>query len=375
MKCFSLSLSALLLLCFSLTGQNNRDYYPPTNIRNASDYLPGHVDLIWSPPEGWQPSRVDRWFEYDRGILGENAIGSCPGCPVEIAIRWDSGFFHNYNAIYLTKIRYVLRESALDHALRVYQVQNGIFDTLFNYPLQNNLVYYRFDTTEFSPITIDKSKELWVGLWVSDLGPGYPLAGGFSPAQDGYSNMIKVYNNGYWETLMDINPYFNFPWNIGAYIETPDEVVRYPIFNVYRAIDDQPFEKIHEGDVYDTIFHDDINDVVEFGIRYYVNSVYGNGTLVSSDTLQIWTVNILERDKNADIQIYPNPASDYINIRSAVKPFYSVSLINGNGTEVLRKDGEFQLTQLDISHLPRSFYILRVYSLKGIFTSKLLILK
>lgn len=373
MKWFILSLS--LFFWISSPAQSLLDYSPPTNIRNASDYLPGHVDLIWSPPDGWIPSRVDRWFEYDLGIYSGNAIGSCPGCPVEIAIRWDSGFFNNYNAVYLTKIRYVLRESALDHALRVYEVANGIFDTLFNYPLQNNLVYYRFDTTEFSPITIDKSKELWVGLWVSDMGPGYPLAAGFSPAVDGYSNMIKMNPDGEWETLLEINPELDYPWNIGAYIETPNEVIHYPVFGVYRSIDDQPFEKIHEGDIYDTIFHDDITDPVEFSIRYYVNSVYGNGTLVPSDTLEIWTVDILEIDKSADIKVFPNPAVDWVTVKSENGIIRSVSLINNEGKDVLNKFADNEMIELDVSGIPDSFYILKTVTSKGIFTSKLLIIK
>lgn len=376
MKRLVLSLS-LLLITIILTGQIKRENSPPTNLRNGSDYLPMHVDLLWTPPEDWEPSRVDRWFEYDRGIYTDNALGSCPGCPVEIAIRWDSNYFDNYYAVYLTKIRYVLREAELDYALRVYQYQDGTFDTLFDYPLQNNLEYYKFDTTEFCPITIDKSKELWVGLWVSDLGPGFPLAMGFGPYPllEGYGNMIKLNPAGPWQRLTEINPDFRYSWQIGAYIETPYDIVSYPVFNVYRSIDDQPFEKIHEGDVYDTIYHDDIDIPAEFVIKYYVSSVYEDGSTVSSDTMKIWLVEIPENSKNDEILAYPNPTSDVVTIRTTGTMVNYVSLINSDGEIVLTKTVEDEKTILDVSHLSGSIYFIKAYSPQGVYTSKLLIIK
>jgi hypothetical protein len=151
------------------------------------------VDLKWTPPDGWKPSPVDRWFDYDLGIYGGDAFGSCQGCPVEIAIKWDSAYFNFYDSVYISKIRFVITEPPLDHALRVFQVSGQIFDTLLNYPLEENLVYSRFNTLEFGPIPVEISKELWVSLWISDLGPGYPMAVTWIPdVAEGYSNLIKV---------------------------------------------------------------------------------------------------------------------------------------------------------------------------------------
>jgi hypothetical protein len=278
----------VILLTLQSLAQLKQEIFPPTNLRNGSDYLPAHVDLIWTPPTDWQPSRVDRWFEYDRGIYTGDALGSCGGCPAEVAIRWDSNYFSNYYTVYLTKIRYVLTESTLDYALRVFQYANGVFDTLFDYQLQNNLEYFQFDTLEFSPITIDKSKELWVDLWVSDL-EGYPLATGVGPYPllEGYGNLIKLNPSGSWQRLTEINPDLKYSWQLGAYIETSYDIVSYPVFHVFRSIDEQPFEKIHAGDIYDTIYHDDISEPAEFVIKYFVKSVDEEGASVSSDTLAI----------------------------------------------------------------------------------------
>ncbi|HNQ83188.1 MAG TPA: T9SS type A sorting domain-containing protein [Bacteroidales bacterium] len=367
----------VILLTLQSLAQLKQEIFPPTNLRNGSDYLPSHVDLIWTPPADWQPSRVDRWFEYDRGIYVGGGIGSCPGCPVEIAIRWDSNYFNNYNAVYLTKIRYLLLEAALDHALRVYQSYYGVFDTLFDYPLQQNLVYFQFDTLEFSPITIDKSRELWVGLWVSDMAPGYPLSFGIGPYPqiEGYGNMIKLNPNGNWQTLTEINPELNYTWQLGAYIETPNDAVFYPVFNVFRSIDEQPFEKIHEGEIYDTIFHDDMNEPAQFVVKYYVNSVYKDDSSISSDTLAIWLVNVPENMRNDRVIIYPNPAKDVVTIHSVNNRINSLSLINTKGETVLIKKPGTEKTTLDVSDLPDSFYVVKINTIEGISNSKLLIIK
>jgi hypothetical protein len=356
-----------------LTGQDTT-YQPPTNLRNASDNLPNQVDLIWTPPSGWGPSAVDRWYDYDEGIYGGDAFGSCPGCPVEIAIRWDSAHFDFYNSVYISKIRYVLREAALDHALRVYQVSDDIFDTLLNYPLEENLVFYAFDTLEFDPIPIDISKELWVSLWISDLGPGFPMAVTWSPdVVDGYSNMIKIYNQGYWETFKDVG--YDCSWNMGAFLETPNDSVIYPVFNLYRALDDMPFEKIHEGNLYDSIFHNNIQDLDANSVRYYVTCVYKDGESLPSDTLHISLVTTPEVFQNNNIKIYPNPASDQVTIESGYEKIKSISVINCKGDMVMEQLANSGRVELDLSNIAGSFYFLRIISDKGVYTSKLLIVK
>jgi hypothetical protein len=375
MKRFSLSLSPLLLLCFTLTGQDKATFDSPVNLRNGSDNLPNQVDLIWTPPEGWVPSPVDRWYDYDQGIYGGDAFGSCPGCPVEIAIRWDSLYFDFYDSVYISKIRYVLREAPLDHALRVYQVSENVFDTLLHYPLDENLIYFRFDTLGFDPIPVDISKELWVSLWISDLGPGFPMAVTWIPdVANGYSNLIKIYNQGTWETFLD-EFYWDCSWNMGAFLETPNDSVIYPVFNLYRALDDQPFEKIHEGNLYDTIFHNNIQDLEANTVRYFVTCIYEDGESEPSDTLNISLVNTPEIVQKNNIKVFPNPAVNKMTIESGEGKIISVSLINNEGSEVFYKIVDDERITLDISQISSSFYVLKTITTKGIFTSKILILK
>ena len=58
------------------------------------------------------------------------------------------------------------------------------------------------------------------------------------------------------------------------------------------------------------------------------------------------------------VQIYPNPADDYINILSPSKVM-SIKIYAANGKEMLVEDGQGK-NQVDISSLKKGLYLLRV---------------
>jgi hypothetical protein len=365
---------AAFMICYSLSSQDTT-YKPPSNLRYSSEHFPWQVDLKWTPPAGWIHSAVDMWYDYDHGIYGGNAIGSCPGCPVEAAIRWDANYFNWYDTVYISKIRYVLREPDIDYALRIYEVMEDSFDTLLNYPLLENLVYEQFDTLSFNPILINTSEELWVSMWISSLGPGYPLAVGRAPAIIGYSNMIKLNPAGEWETLTDVNPDLDYPLNIGAYLETPNDTTIYPLFNIYRAIDDGPFEKITAEPCLDSIYFDNIGyDLDPSHLYYYITCVYADGESEPSDILDVSFVNIPESKESA-FKIFPNPATDHVSLESVKGKIKSLSLIDSYGRLVMEKIVGDKRIDLDISSLNGSIYIIKIITEEGMYTSKLMVVR
>jgi hypothetical protein len=374
MKHFSLSLSALLFLCFTLPGQNKTDYQAPTNVRYSSEHLPNQVDVIWTPPEGWASSPVDRWFDWDLGIWDGNSLGSCMDCPAEAGSKWDAAMISMYDTVYLTKIRYLLVEPEIHYALKVYQGMPDSFDTLLVHPLEDSLIYNTFDTLNLDPILLDISKDLWLVIWVNSLASGYPLPLGPSPAMIGYGNLLN-WGAG-WDTLTSINPDIDCNWSIGGYLETPQDTVKYPLFNIYRSIDGQPYEKINERPLLDTIFYDFLGyDLDPSHLYYYISCVYEDGESEPSDTLHVSLVNTPEIVQNNKIKVYPNPASDRVMIESGNGKIKSISLVNNEGEEILNKITDSERVDLDISEVAGSFYILKTITSDGVFTSKLLIVK
>jgi hypothetical protein len=373
MKRFIFSLPVLLLLSFSLTGQDRLDFLPPSNVRYNSDHLPRQVDVLWTPPESWAPSSVDRWFDWDLGIWGGNSLGSCMDCPAEAGSKWDASLISMYDSVYLTKIRYLLVENEITYKLRVYQGTPGSFDTLLDHTCFNPPVYKAFDTLNLDPILLDTSKDIWLVYWVNSLASGYPLPMGDNPAMIGYGNLLNF--GAGWDTLTSINPDIDMNWSIGGYLETPNDTIRYPLFNVYRSIDGQPYEKINQSPHLDTVFYDFIGwDLDPSHLYYYVTCVYKDGESEPSDTLHVSFVDIPEIVKGK-INVYPNPAKDKVSIDSGNGKIKSLTLINTKGDVVLEKFFNTEKVQLDISGIPSSFYILKVITDDGVFTSKLLIYK
>jgi hypothetical protein len=333
--------------------------------------MPLQVDLIWTPPAGWVHSAVDRWYEWDKGIRSDE-LGSCASCSAEAAARWDAAMISMYDTVYLTRIRYVLTAPQVDYRLRVYQGTPGSFDTLLNFHLEDSLVYYIFDTLNLNPILLDPSKDLWIGYWVNDLGLGFPLPLGNWPAIDGYGNMLKL-GNGPWSTLFaETYGDFNYNWSIGGYLETPNDTIIYPLFNIYRAIDNQPFEKINEASFLDTIYYDNVHDLDAAHIYYYVTCVYPDGESVPSDILDVSFVNVPERKESA-FKVFPNPATDKVSIESIKGKINSISLIDSYGRLVMEKIVGDERIDFDISHLNNSIYIIKIITDEGMFSSKLII--
>jgi hypothetical protein len=364
----------VLLLCLTLTGQDKSEYDPPTNVRYGQEHFPSQVDLYWTPPPGWAQSPVDKWIDWDLGIWGGNALGSCMDCPAEAGSKWDASKISIYDTVYLTKIRYLLTEPQIHYALKVYQGTPDFFDTLMVFPLEENLIYNTFDTLNLDPILLDTSKDLWLVYWVNSLASGYPLPMGNNPAMIGYGNLLN-WGPG-WDTLTSINPDIDFNWSIGGYLETPNDTVKYPLFNIYRSVDGQPYELMNQELHLDTVFYDFLGFALDPShLYYYVTCVYEDGESEPSDTLHISFVNTPEIVQNNNIKIFPNPAKDQVSIESAKGKIKSLSLINSKGEMMMEQLYNSEKIEIDVSDLPGSFYIVRMITNDGVFTSKLLILK
>ena len=63
---------------------------------------------------------------------------------------------------------------------------------------------------------------------------------------------------------------------------------------------------------------------------------------------------------NQTIQIYPNPAQNRITVTSEKNNPMSIAIVNMLGEVIIEKDNFESGTQIDISHLPHSNYIIKI---------------
>ncbi len=98
----------------------------------------------------------------------------------------------------------------------------------------------------------------------------------------------------------------------------------------------------------------------------------GNITLSEgfiNSTLTQSTLNVDEEILNQKISIYPNPTSDFINIKSQI-PIISIQLFDVLGKKVLTSK---IIKPLNIKHLVSGVYLLKITSEKGKLTKRVII--
>ena len=88
-----------------------------------------------------------------------------------------------------------------------------------------------------------------------------------------------------------------------------------------------------------------------------------------------WTVDINNMSSFDQINIYPNPATNYVHLESSSAIDISqIEIINLQG-EVLKKQQYLNIRKaiLDVKNIPKGIYVVRIYSRSNIYHSKLVI--
>lgn len=83
----------------------------------------------------------------------------------------------------------------------------------------------------------------------------------------------------------------------------------------------------------------------------------GNVTIPGNATQYTPVVTGLDATEETDIQVYPNPARDIININTNGNDIYTLDIIDMHGRLVSRNIITSTLTQMDISHLSDGMYM------------------
>lgn len=103
--------------------------------------------------------------------------------------------------------------------------------------------------------------------------------------------------------------------------------------------------------------------------RYQVQGVKQNTSVVLKITREYLAID--EKEINSCINVFPNPATDHINIVSANDNIQKVKLYNLYGS-LLKEKEETISGIIDISDIPQGVYILTIITDNGIFNKKII---
>jgi len=392
---------------------------PPLDLTvTQSEYK---VILTWSLPDCGYDGPIPQWIHWDDGS-NYDAIGI--GAHWDVAAHWTPDQISDLSGGSVTKISF-FPSSAGSAIFRARIWEGAAGNNLIADQDIPSVIYDQWNTVDLAtPVLIDVSRDLWIGLYVSDFS-GYVVGTDSGPAIDGSGNMVQYPDGAAWVTLLSADPGLDYNWNIQAYVEslksaTQPVILPQPVipelsgpltlkvqkvgkgirfipgenpgrpknnsilmgYNVWRTDstgDTSTFHKINSALVVDTSYTDIFPDGSAGVYNYYVTAVMNdsatNTFLCESPGTNRLIVSVpavgIGSKQPGGINIFPNPSTDIINV-SSDQTISSIAVINYTGREVYtRNNVNSKSTHLNVSALPAGIYFIKVNQDKGTGISKI----
>jgi len=144
-------------------------------------------------------------------------------------------------------------------------------------------------------------------------------------------------------------------------------------FEIQRSVDGRTFTRIDDepgnGNTQNIIKY----QYVDYDLPIQSEPVYYRLKLIDFDGQFEYSPIVYISDEEQSIaNLYPNPASDFINISKQGYRFDAV-ILNRRGLEVVRKEGNMDRARFDVTTLPTGFYIVQIVSRTGEESYKVLV--
>jgi hypothetical protein len=105
--------------------------------------------------------------------------------------------------------------------------------------------------------------------------------------------------------------------------------------------------------------------------RFYVTAVYDGGESQPSNIVEVLITGIISHNGNS-IRIYPNPATDVINVCSN-QDIQFIRIFNNTGKLLLHNEPNTGQVQLQVNSLNTGIYLLQISTKSGVYTKKIIV--
>ncbi|MFZ4708170.1 MAG: GEVED domain-containing protein, partial [Bacteroidales bacterium] len=364
----------------------------PTNLV-ATVTSPTTVHLAWEAPE--TPGGVIRW---DDGT-NFDGIGLTSGGTFLVAARWTAAQLADYVGLSLTNVDLFPRSTMTStFTIKIWKGANA--STLLHSQLLTGLTMEQWNSVTLSANVVIPAEELWIGYEVGAQPAGdYPAGCDAGPAVANYGDMISL-DGTTWAPLSGYG--LNYNWNIAGTIGVGYDglPLAQPIVigqsnnnsgssiakgNLQKAANPNWVSMIRDlmgYNVYrdnskvnttiigvNTLVYNDVN-VPAGSHLYYVTAVYPECE-AKSNVVEVIT-DITEIDNAIPTAIYPNPATNFVNIQSGAN-MGRIMIMNNIGQVVYSTVADSQSIQVNTSDLKKGIYFIQVETIKGMVTEKLII--
>jgi hypothetical protein len=380
---------------FNATGQNSfhilswfvdnisiyRECEAPENLAANFIWLPPLDSIIiaaevrWTPPESTIVDKF-KWIHWDDGE-NTGGVGLTDGGFFSVASKWDSLHLVDFFGDTIQSIRFILNDSGFSEIIvKIWTGQDGdnlIYQDTVDNPIIGNWNEQILD----SAILISSDIIYWIGYTITGQPlQTFPASYDEGPAVQGYGDLINTGENG-WEKISDFGMDYNFNIQMKLLNNDVSDSTNCAGFNIYRQWIgyDEDYVFYHftpfDNDIDWYVYNDeDIGDPWQDCYCYKVEAVWANNgdTCISDfaktipqteDYVCVLASDISIFNENKQANIYPNPATNQLNITTRDgQAIEEVSIYNLTGQKVFQ--GKPQNNVLDISKLQAGMYIIEV---------------
>ena len=368
----------------------------PTNLQGPATIYENHdVNLTWDVPG-------NDWIQWDAGTNSGNGIGLTNGGTFNVSAHWTPAQLVNYNGLTVTQMSFFPNaDAAATFVLKAWTGAAGNVEIMSQVVTSFNVDQFN-EVVLTSPFVIDGSTDLWIGYAVTHGAGTFPAGCDDGPAVPYNGDMINLGGAAWVSMSTDYGLDYN--WNLAAYVEFADgktaqmgkvvdfgaangasvaasgstgEVVKFVPSSVKDFINFKIYRKYNNGSFTSigTSLVPSYTDaaVAPFGVyQYYVTALWDDGESNPSNTI---TVDVLEGIEDIlfnSTQIFPNPATDVVNIKSDFT-IESVTVYNYAGQAVVSEAVNNKIYQVNTSEYQAGIYFFQIDTKEGRISKRVII--
>ncbi|MEZ5197077.1 MAG: T9SS type A sorting domain-containing protein [Bacteroidales bacterium] len=353
------------------------------------------IDLTWEGLEGG-------WIQWDAGVNNGNGIGATGGGTFDVASHWAPADLTPYNGFSLTKVNfYANGDPNATYTIKVWTGVNG--NTLAHTQPVATFVVDDWNEVELTtPVEISSAVDFWFGYEVTHGADMFPAGCDDGPAVQYKGDMIALGSS--WVS-MSVEYGLDYNWNIAGFVEAVDgktspmtpveEIVPYTAGSFVSSIESgmptQPANKFNptsakdltynvyfkpEGGSYSEIANTAVTNythtspVIGWNYYYVTTLLNGNESDPSNEVSILFTS--IEDIVSFSTQVYPNPASNLVNIKSDFE-IKNITVYNYAGQVITKEQVDNYTYQFNTSEFNPGIYFFQIETTDGTTSKRIIV--
>lgn len=325
-------------------------------------------DNIGKDPDYTVTSKIDPTDDVVLHYDGDNAsaVGLTNGGPMRVAAKFTADMVQPYIGMMLSSVEVFINDpptGAIKVQVYAYGLPNIPGPGEMIYEQSYNAASASWNTINLTTPIMVTGGDLWVGYWVDHAAGTFPAGCDAGPAN---ANGDWISTGPGWQRLSISNPSLNYNWNIRATLTG-------------TAMDQWLTVNPSSGTVVPGANTDVAANFDASGLaigNYYAEVVANSNDPNNSQVIipvNLGVITGISENEAVSVVLFPNPASDYLYIKSDVQ-VNSVKLLNSLGQIVFfsQKMDSNNVT-ISTSGLDSGIYLLNLETSNGTITKRIMI--